>query len=431
MSIVKEFVDIIDKYVDPPKVYTEAGAYHILSSCVGAFVEMPDFKVNRPNTWFILSSIPGRMRRSTIIKYVNYVNRVAWQDFYENYIKIDKDLINQMVYTQRIDDGNAPGIADAIIEGNKMDINNFSISCPEIGDIIRKITNPTSATVNVDTLLSRLYYGESFNQKLSTRGEGRPRNIPSGQYVTMYSGMQEPHLYIKEGMSRQGLLRRIKVIYVKTNDLNMKDWKPPSMKGYKQIWYDLKVFATKRIVPLMITYKKDNLTPMTGVNDVHKYIKEKAKKVDEDLIKESTDYNIYQQTQWEYEIKLATLDAISKGKVTITMDNINAIQNFLKNTSKNMKDTIDSLGLSHIQLVDDERELRIMNIVDKYGKDGATSSNIQQAISSNKKLKLPAIELHKKLVDMCMNDLIFQLQGKDTLGRSKITWVSTKYKKVI
>jgi len=430
---VDEFVDIISNYSDTPNVYAKAGAYHILSSCIGRFIEMPDFKVSRPNTWFILSSIPGRMRRSTIIRYVQAVTHHSLLEYYKAYKQLKKmecsdEEIKQRVYSNAIDDGNAPGIADAIIFGNNIGINAFEITCPEIGDLIRKIVNPSSTTVNVDNLLSRLYYGESFSQKLSTRGEGRPRFIPEGQYVTMYSGMQEPEHYLKEGISRQGLLRRIKIIYVKSKDLDMKNWKSPHKKGYKNIWDELKDFANKRVVPLMLDYSKNDLTEVHQTENVNSYIEKKARERDEALIEEETDYNIYQQTQWEYEIKLAVLDAVSNGITTVDMKNIDNIEDFLEKSSCHIKGVIDDLGLSSSQILDEKREQRILDIISKYGFEGATSSNIQTGISSYKKLKLPAKELNEKLIDMFLRNIIFQRITKDSCNREKITWCLNKYK---
>ena len=61
-NLIDEYVDIVNKYSDIPEVFTKAGGYHILSTCLGRFFEFVDFKVARPNTWFIASSIPGRMQ---------------------------------------------------------------------------------------------------------------------------------------------------------------------------------------------------------------------------------------------------------------------------------------------------------------------------------------------------------------------------------
>ena len=93
MNLIDQLVEITEKYVDSPQVFHQAMAYHILSTTLGRFYRLVDVKISRPNTWFIISCIPGRGRRSTIINLSNAAVMEALKQFY--------------IGTEKLDDGNA------------------------------------------------------------------------------------------------------------------------------------------------------------------------------------------------------------------------------------------------------------------------------------------------------------------------------------
>jgi hypothetical protein len=76
-DLIDRFKNILIKYSDTPEEFAEAGGYSVISATAGRFFKSKyEFK-GRPNTWIIISSIPGRMRRSTVLEAVDYViNRV-------------------------------------------------------------------------------------------------------------------------------------------------------------------------------------------------------------------------------------------------------------------------------------------------------------------------------------------------------------------
>ena len=73
LNVIKAYEEIVEEHTDVPPIYAKAGAYHILSTCIGRFIRFDDWKLYRPNTWFIVCSIPGRMRRSTIQSLTDWV----------------------------------------------------------------------------------------------------------------------------------------------------------------------------------------------------------------------------------------------------------------------------------------------------------------------------------------------------------------------
>jgi len=433
IDILRKFSDIANRYSDAPDLFVTAGGYYIVSTCLGRFYYMPNIKVSRPNVWFIISSIPGRMRRSTILNYTNKVIDVALREFFRLSQAIDDDAINEKIIKSQIEDGNAPGIADAIENGYKNDIVNFNISSTECGDIIRKITGSgQSYSMGIDTLLSKLYYGESFNQRLSARGGNTSmRYIPAGMYVTMYSGMQEPEIYLNKAMSRQGLLRRIKLIYIKPEDLNMKNWKPPTLNKYTNVWDELAQLG-KNIGALMRGLGSEKLFPLYQNDEVNEYIKNKAYEIDKALTIDPTDYNIYQQTQWEYEIKLAALDVLNNGKSynEITMDNINNVQSFIKRSNQNIPKVMGNLHLTNEEREQEAKLLRVYDIVQKCGKQGATISYILGQMTSRwGNLHSPELI---ELVDIIVQDgTIIRGPVKDKLNRTHIRHFLPKFSYVL
>ncbi len=83
-DLIDEFVGIVRPYCDSPDCFIEAGGYYIMSTLLGRFfrcTQMP--QRGKPNTWIILSSIPGRMRRSTIQHYTDYIYKRAMVKFFE------------------------------------------------------------------------------------------------------------------------------------------------------------------------------------------------------------------------------------------------------------------------------------------------------------------------------------------------------------
>ena len=293
-NLIQKYLNIIQKYSDAPVIFLEAGGYQIISTLLGRFFLLKDVKIPRPNTWFIICSIPGRMRRSSAL---DYANRIIFSGLTEYYFRHDGDIEFadrlRKFRLSDIEEGSPEGIVDRIQEGIAEGINCYHMTSTEFGGVLQRISGK-GYEKGVDSLLSKLYYGESFNQSLSRRSGARSRYIPKGMYVTMYSAMQEPSLYLSESMSRQGLLRRIKLIWEKSEDIDMNNWKPPFEKNYNNIWEELKEFALNDILPFMLEYcTKDKLREIKFTPEVKERINEDSYKIDKALKNDPSDFNIY------------------------------------------------------------------------------------------------------------------------------------------
>ena len=258
-DLVNEFKEILIKHSDTPEEFAEAGGYATVSATVGRFFNSRyEFK-GRPNTWICLSSIPGRRRRSTVLEAVDFViNKVNETLFYteaekrfsiqlKEAEKVKKDkkmktveqILEKIVDDCIIEDGSAEGIADQI-QGSKLDV--YHISNEEFGCTLQEAYGKDSYKSGVKVLLSKLYDGNSVKVSLSQRGgKAGIRRIRKGLYVTLFCGMQEIHLYITEFAIRQGVQRRIFMVYVQVNHR----YKDLIGKSRAEYWWDLTNYAMK------------------------------------------------------------------------------------------------------------------------------------------------------------------------------------------
>lgn len=85
-NLIDKYHAIVSKYCDSPKEFITGSAYHIISALPGRFFSsrcipgQPKTGM-KPNVWFIMSSIPGRTRRSALSKYDTYVYRGVSRNF--------------------------------------------------------------------------------------------------------------------------------------------------------------------------------------------------------------------------------------------------------------------------------------------------------------------------------------------------------------
>ena len=98
MNLIEEFTFITQKYCDTPQLFSKAGGYFLVSSLLGKYFSssmMPP--PGRPNIWFILSSIPGRMRRSSIHGYTMYVYEKVMIKYLKDNGCGDEDIDKQVL----------------------------------------------------------------------------------------------------------------------------------------------------------------------------------------------------------------------------------------------------------------------------------------------------------------------------------------------
>ena len=94
MDLIEEYIKIIKEYTDVPEVFLRASGYHLISAMLGQYFEIPWLHKGRPNLWFLNSSIPGRMRRSTVSSFDDCVLYSSLTQFYMKTMKeLDKKFL--------------------------------------------------------------------------------------------------------------------------------------------------------------------------------------------------------------------------------------------------------------------------------------------------------------------------------------------------
>jgi len=336
-EIIKIIKEVTMKECDAPEVFHDMLAYHAVSATLGMFFKPRTLKIKRPNVFFLLACIPARGRRSTILDMHSTLVDTSLYHFYSNVREMKKDEAWKLVYLSEIQSGTEAGICDAIVEAVNLGALSYRICSPEYGHVLKKITKENDPTAGLDGLLCELYSGEKHTQRLSrlsSKGKDNSRIIPKGMYVTMFSGMQEPLKYLNKELSDSGFIRRLKVGYVKHTDFKMSDWKSPVEDEIDKTYsFDslnkLRDIACEYIFPKMKKYNEfvtrlnvgpENLFSEEKLLNVYfakgatKKISDLSRQWDEVVINDSSIYNIYQQTQWEYVSKLAMLKAIAEDK---------------------------------------------------------------------------------------------------------------------
>jgi len=342
----------------------------------------------RPNTWFIISSIPGRTRRSTVANYMTYVYKSSLSRFYQ---ERRDDIENEIdartkVLDTIIEEGTPEGITDHI---NATKMPTYSIMSSEFGSVLSNMQNKDHEK-GVSTLLSKLYYGEGGSMMLSQRGKDArgKRYIPDGLYVTMFAGMQEPHYYLSPIMIRQGLLRRIVLVFCKPSDI--KHWIKPIRLERQTIYGELKGLIDP-IYERMLKYAdlseeyNDGLIDTIFQDKATDLINEFAQENDQKLKVEESNYNIYQQGFWEHVTKLSMVNAIARDNVKgglrksllVTTEDVIKSRDFLVEATKYSGDIISNLSRidSPIESAREPIE-RVFTIISEYGKSGIKQSDI-------------------------------------------------------
>lgn len=406
MNLIDEYVETTREHTDAPEIYLRASGYHLISTLLGQFFEIQWLHRGRPNLWFLLSSIPGRMRRSTVSSFDDCVLYNSLIEYYMEIMNIKKKDAIEIYANNIIEDGSYEGIQDKIIQGVENGVTNFSILSTEFGDVIRKLSGK-GYRQGTDVIFSKLYYGERHVQSLSQRGGKPSRFIPEGLYVTMFAGMQEPHLYLNQGLSRQGLLRRILLIYVKGEDLSMEHWREPLQAKNSEVFEKLKNFSKDRIVPLMIRFhrKNENQKKLLQV-DITTFAREKinsiARKADETLINDASDYALYKQTYWEHLTKLSLVEALSMESVIGDSETMMAMVDkehlvlafkFLKEVTKHSEDVMEDLDARRVAREHDTAIDHVYNKIRKAGVEGISKTKLLNNISGMNSEKLNKILL--------------------------------------
>lgn len=377
-SFIDRYTHTLSEYLDSPDLFIRASGYHIISTLLGRFFWIPPNPglYPRANVWFILSSIPGLMRRSALQGYDGYIcEKVLYEYLKKTRSKLEHSEINERISHSLIEEGTPEGIMDHLSD-TELSTWEYDIVSTEFGSVLKRMGGRTYEA-GVSSLFSKLYYGEGGSMYLSKRGGGKPRYIPRGLYVTMFAGMQEPEYYITPMMVRQGLIRRILICFVKPNEL--KRWNEPLNLFRKDILPSFDPYI-EELIDKMIKY--NSIKPI----DTHYHprvmdkINEVARKNDEALKEKTDDVTIYKQGFWEQLAKLSVLEALSRDGVTILGDkkvlfvnenDLSKAKKFLDKATKHSEDIITGLGAVAEPLRTAERPLeRVYRLIVSAGKEG-------------------------------------------------------------
>ena len=434
-TFIEDYTKLLYDYNDAPNVFNQASAYHLTSTLLGRFFKIPWVSLGgRPNVWLIISSIPGRMRRSSIQKVDRYIYEKVLTKYFSSVKNIpeevpdeDKSKISakEMVYSTIIEEGTPEGIIDHI--SNNPSLNEFDIQSTEFGGVLQRMRS-REYEIGAASILSKLYYGEGSSMYLSRRGRGGfgQRYLRAGLYATMFCGMQEPKYYMSPEMIRTGLVRRCLISFFKVREIDR--WKEPLNTTRNYIYHDLDVFVedlTKR----MIKYHGQSYNVYFYPQVMDK-INAFAYECDKKLEEEESDVNIYKQSFWEHLTKLSALEAIARGNVILVRDefvinveeeDFRKAKTFLDDVMKRSVEVIYSLSeyRQPIKIAKDPIE-RVYSIIASAGEEGMSKTNLYRETN------MISSELYEIIGTLLQQERIEKIEEQKGVGRPKIIYKALK-----
>jgi len=424
VDIITTFENIVSKHTDAPKEFITAAGYHLVSCTLGPHFVIPGARgVNnaRPNLWFLLASIPGRFRRSTVQDFHNLAYREAIVEYRKEEMQETREEAIRNSYLTFLESGSPEGIVDHI---NDFNTDCFVIMSHEYGGILEGL-RIKSYQQGIRDLLSKLYYGQGGYQYFSKKGHGETRRyIPEGKYVTMFTGIQDPRSYITEELFKQGLMRRIIVVQLKMTDERKKQlkerWKPyithPGKHGRDEIEKlgrsigKLMVRLMKRRKQLVTKRReRDSLYPHLQVDympNARENINEYAKTYDDQIIDQTDLQTMYAQSQGEKLDKLAAISAISRGNlrkmdgepiVIIENSDVERAKAFLEEVTEGWMETIPDIGSRRLPTttITDPAE-KILTAINREGGVIQSSKLLQNTNMMKDEVKAVAITLMER-----------------------------------
>jgi len=368
-SLKKQYVELLVGHIDSPETFIESCAYSILSSTIGRqyhYLHPDTVHPFRPNTFFMLSCIPGRGRRSSVLNNWNYTYKKTLTNYYRG-LETDKD-IDDLIDATKFTGGSCQGVVDHIEEAIGLyNVNEFVNFNTEYSSTI-KLMAPGKYSEGLGFLKCMLYYGEEWSEDLSQRGKSEEkrqksrRRIREGLYVNSITGMQEIQKVLHSGISDNGYLRREIIVY--EDEFDMNGWKPPLREpGGKTINLELDDFSLSLSDKMINNEKllKENQQKAIQLRLYPKVLDaiNQIARLDDTKIsnKNRENIDIIRQTRWEHLLKLSMLEAIARSDVKVMeingvgselyidvlpQDEINAYT-FLEKVHKNDKAISDAL----------------------------------------------------------------------------------------
>ena len=430
-NLVDEIAAKLAKLTDAPTVFLEAASYWLVSSLLGKFTEFGEGVggLRWPNLWVILSSAPGLTRRSTVLSLAMKIYRQALLTYLKAKSPLaDEEEVIEAINAHIIETGTPEGIIDHIEATPGRE---FVIISAEFGRILEQITSRgphAHYTAGTDVLLSKLYYGEPAIQDLSARkGKKQRRYLRPGIYATLLASMQEPWLYIRSQHIRQGLLRRMLLIYVPEEAHDR--WLPPirpELVNKDAILQELAEMLADAMLRLEEARKRERspYVPLVATQEAVEALNTIAHEADERARQEPTDLNLYRQNEWEVITKLAMLRAIGRwavaGEVSyiiITPEDVREAQAFYARATQYLRDVFARLGVSfNPRSLGDELLRYVYDLIKEAGSRGLLRSELLR------KSRLPAWLLDAVLAQL--GKAVQRVVERKELGRPVIRYVA-------
>ena len=297
----------------------------------------------------------------------------------------------------------------------------------------------------ITTFLSKLKYGESWIEVLSRRGGKKgTRYLPPGIFVTMFASMQDPEQYIKEEHLKQGLMRRLMIIYKRPADIDRR--LPPIMPERRDVRKLLSCYARELAEKMVILnskryfqmkYNEDPTIPIFffGVQDeVNSY----AEAVERGIIKKDkegediTNFDLYRLGAPEQLRELAATHSLARFSFSaeedepeflVTPEDVERARTFLERGFARTKEALSKISFKKAPIEVDETPDKVYEVIVEAGRKGITRTEFYRKIYRITEKQLsPAL---KRLVKEGRVIVLPMRTGK--AGRPQMRYYATKF----
>ena len=178
------------------------------------------------------------------------------------------------------------------------------------------------------------------------------------------------------------------------------------------------------------------MIPCKFAETVKNKINESSRKIDEAVKEEPTDYNIYRQTRWEYQVKLSALNAIAEffcenfstlknkdfKEIIVEERHFEAADNFIKIMDKHMENMIEDITLTNEQRIIQNETERIYQKIKASGSNGIKHSDLSRAFP----------KIHENLhyyINKLLEEERIVHEEYSTMGRRGVLYHDSSYTK--
>jgi hypothetical protein len=372
-NFIDRFIEIVEKMVDSPRDFIEGAGLSLISSTLGRFHVIGESRGKHPQTFVVLCSAPGLGRRGELNKCFNIVLKSAISTYVKKKFIEDEEIKKQYAAEKRamfLEGGSEQGLIDIIEELKDKGVRGFLLNASEFGDILDSIR--TGGYMHgLNKLFCKLWSEEYKIEDFSHRDPKKPhmRVLREGTYFCILGFMQKAEDYLVEEMSKVGLLRRLLIIDKKGTEMTRH---LPAISeeydGYVNQLEELGNDIGKRMYELSEGCKTVGTDALEGHQPCLEVImdsdvKDEINRIEEKLhtdakMHDKDPYFLYQQSRWEYILKLATCYSIADCKLVITKDYLDKAFGFNASCNENIEPIIRKVLVTEIRrkyLADKER----------------------------------------------------------------------------